>query len=387
MRKDIVMGIDVGTHKVKVVVAKIEQIGVPPRIIGTGSHTMEGMRHGYIINAEEAQRGIAKAIQYAQEESGLKSLDSTYLSIGGRGLSIKYSNGDAIVSRVNSEVTQTDIDNAIAVSEEKMARELINQKIIQTIPIAYSLDSKEVYGSPVGMHGAKVSVQVMLITIEKQHIEELKDTIENLGVRVLDTIPSPVAESVPILTKQEKIIGSALINIGAETTSLIVYEEGVPIYLKVFSIGSVDITNDLAIALKVPVEEADQIKKGVVTGSILSQKKINTTIHNRIKDIFNGVQEKLKKIDKAGILPGGIIITGGGSETEDIVEYAKTLLKLPTHISGSKLGPHTLKDNTWAAAYGLCLLGSLQSVRNDKISGTISNIYKIIRGVFGKFLP
>jgi len=357
MRKNTVVGIDIGTFYVKVVIAQIPNNGTPPHIIGTGSALSHGLRHGYITSQHDITESVKKAIAQAEKEADVK-VDRAYVSIGGVGLEDKYSQGEAIVSRANSEVSEIDTENALAEAEARISRELLNRKVIHAIPVSYLLDNKHIMGRPIGMHGSKLQVEAMFVTVLEQHLDDIIAVIEAAGVETIDIMASPIAASLVTLTKQQKMVGCALVNVGAETLSIVVFEENTPISLKVFPIGSTDITNDIALGLRVPLSEAEQLKRGVVTGDTVPQKKLDDIIGAKLKQMLSLVQDHLKKINRAGLLPAGIILTGGGSGIATLEDYAKAALKLPTETTGLKLGEQRLKDASWAVAYGLCIWGA-----------------------------
>ena len=171
MRKHIVVGIDIGTYYVKVIVAQVPHNGMPPHIIGTGSALSRGMRHGYIISQHDSVESIRKAIVQAQKEAGVK-IDRAYVSIGGIGLEDTYSHGETIVSRANSEVTDIDTENALVEAEARISRELLNRKVIHAIPVSYLLDGREVLGRPVGMSGSKLEVEALFVTVLEPHLND-----------------------------------------------------------------------------------------------------------------------------------------------------------------------------------------------------------------------
>ena len=357
MRNNVVVGIDVGTYHVKVVIGEIRSDTAPPYIIGTGSAAAHGVRHGYIISQKEVIESIKKAVAQAQNQAGVK-VERAYLSVGGVGLEDIHSRGEAIVSRANSEVSDIDLEHALADAESRIESGLTNRKVIHAIPVSYTLDGASVIGRPLNMHGSKIEVNALFITIIEQHLNDLIAAVEEAGIEAIDIMATPIAASLVTLTKQQKMVGCVLANIGAETISVVVFEENTPISLKVFPIGSTDITNDIALELRVPLSEAEQIKRGAVTGSPLPQKRVDDIMGAKLKEMFGFIQGHLKSIDRAGLLPAGIILTGGGSGIGILEDYARGTLKLPAEIAGLHLGEQRLKDATWAVAYGLCIWGA-----------------------------
>jgi cell division protein FtsA len=271
------------------------------------------------------------------------------------------SQGSTIITKADQEITEFDVERVIEESEESLAKKISpNRKIVHTIPVEYKIDKKILHGRPVGMHGEKLEVKTLSITYMEQHLNDLMQAIEDAGVEVEDVVASPLAASLVTLSQTQKIAGSVLVNIGAETVSLVVFENNLPISLKVFPIGGTDITNDIALRLKIPIEEAEQIKMGQLTGTHYSQKELEETIMARLSDIFELIEDHLKKLGKNGLLPAGIILTGGTSGIGAIEDFAKDSLKLPSKIAEINFSTsikNTIRDSSWAVAYGLCILG------------------------------
>lgn len=384
MKKSIVTGIDVGTYHVKVVIAEVGEDNAPPRIIGTGLAKSRGLRHGYIMSTGDISRSIKAALAQAQDESGVRAQEA-YNSFGGIGLEELHANGNALISRADTEVSELDLEVATKNAENSIKDKLANKKILHSIPISYYLDEVPVLGSPLGMHGSKLKVDMLFVTALEQHLNDLVATVEDTGVEVLETTAAPIAASLVTLNKLQKMAGCVLANIGAETVSLVVFEDNIPISIKVFPVGSSNITNDIALGFKISLIEAEQIKLGALTGTDYPKKKLDGILASRLKDIFKLIDSHLKDIGKAGLLPAGIILTGGGSGIVGLEDLTKSTLKLPAELASVHLGTQTLKDSTWAVAYGLCIQAA-----NDTSSGffnvksvNVSNSLKWLK----KFLP
>ncbi|MEK7607563.1 MAG: cell division protein FtsA [Patescibacteria group bacterium] len=360
MRTHIATGIDIGTHEVKVVMAESNPADEKnlAKIIGTGHAECRGLRHGYIVNSREVTRNVISAITQAEKASGVK-VKRAFISQGGMSLESVVSLGNAVTSRADTEVTDMDIEKAIHMAEKNIpGSQIINRRIIHTVPLSYKIDGKPVFGRPLGMKGNKLEAKVLFITCLSQHLDDLIETITDAGIEVLDIVASPLAASLVTLSKNQKVAGCLLANIGAETVSIVVFENNLPVSLEVFPIGSTDITNDIALGLKVTIEEAEKLKRGVLSGAEFSQKKLDEIIHARVSDIFDLIEAHLKKIDRNGLLPAGIVITGGGSNLPFIEDMAKSALKLPARIGTLSVnGKDNIKDSTWSVAYGLSILG------------------------------
>lgn len=361
MSRNISAGIDVGTSQVKVVIAEStsqsEKSGLP-RIIGVGKSESSGLRHGYIINTKDATDSIRKAIEEAERNANIK-IREAFLSVGGVSIDSTYGTGSTVVSRADQEITDIDVDKVIHSAKESLPQAFsLNQKIVHVIPLAYKVDQKDILGSPIGMKGSKLDVKVMFVSCLEGHLNDLIGAVEEAGVEVQDVMASPFAGSLPILSKTQKMAGCVLANIGAETVSIIVYENDIPIALKVFPIGSTDITHDIALGLKIDIEKAEKIKLGGSTDEKFSKKKLDEIIEARLTDIFELIENHLKKIGKSELLPAGIIISGGGSGLGTIEDIARALLKIPSRRAGlppNTSARHNVKDSGWAVAYGMCI--------------------------------
>ncbi len=355
-----ITGIDVGTYQVKVVIARHPKKAGPqslPHIIGTGYAESRGMRHGYIINESDVVKSVRAAVSQAEKAAGIE-VKRAYLSIGGIGLDEIRSYGEVITSRADSEISQIDVEKAMADSEERIQDKIPNRKVLHAIPLSFSVDNEKALGRVVGLKGTKLEVESLFITCFEQHLNDLVSAIESTGIAVDDVMASPLAGSLVMLTKAQKRAGCVLANIGAETVSIVVFENNTPISMKVFPIGSTDITNDIALGLKIPLEEAEKLKRGHSAGVTYSKRKLDEIVGARLSDIFELIDAHLKKIKRDGLLPAGIIITGGGSGIATIQDLAKASLRLPSRIATLDPGQNgKVRDASWAVAYGLCMWG------------------------------
>ncbi|MDP2651351.1 MAG: cell division protein FtsA, partial [bacterium] len=367
MARHIAVGIDIGTFQVKAVIAEEFEVSkgkesgrATPKIIGTGLAESKGLHHGYIINQTEVTRSVHSAIAQAEKASGVK-VRRAFVAIGGIGLGGVTSVGSTVISRADLEITERDMQLALEAAEAAIPHALvINRRIINTIPVEWKIDGKAVWGRVEGLKASKLEVRALYITCLEHHLDDLIKAIEGAGIEVVDVVASPIAASFVTLSKKQKKAGCLLANIGAETLSIVVFENSTPVSLEVFPIGSTDITNDIALGLKVPLEEAESIKLGSVTRSSYSKKKLEEIILARLSDMFELIEAHLKKIGRNSLLPAGIIITGGGSGLGSIKDFAETSLKLPSRVAEIHFGEEekgSPKDSVWSVAYGLAILG------------------------------
>ena len=252
MTRKITVGIDVGTYSTKVVVSEYIKEESRSAIVGTGLAESEGLRRGYIVNFDEAVKSIKKAISEAERSSRVK-IKRAYISMGGISLESLIAHGTAIVSRADGEVTELDVKKALEESEKNLG-DPKNKKILHSVPVRFKIDGEEVMGRPTGLRGLKLEVKTLFIICLEQHYEDLIEAVESAGVEVADVIASPIAAGLISLSKKQRNVGCILVNIGSETVSIVVYENDTPISLDVFPIGSADITNDMALGLKIAPE-------------------------------------------------------------------------------------------------------------------------------------
>ena len=360
-KSNIIAGIDVGTSQIKVAVIRAPQSNKErslPQLIGTGFAECRGMRNGYIVNEHDVAKSIKAAVANAEKNIGLP-IKRAFVSIGSIGIDEIESTGEIIPARADSEVTDHDIEKVTQDSEDRIVEQIPNRRILHAIPLRYRVDGELVLGKPNGMRGTKLEVDTLFITTYEQHLQELTKAVEQAGVSVEDVMAAPLAASFVLVNKAQKRAGCVLANIGAETVSIVVFEDFLPISVKIFPIGSADITNDLALGLKIPIEEAEKAKRGGMTSTTVPKKKIDEIMSARITDIFELIDNHLKKIKKDGLLPAGIILTGGGSNLLITQDIAKQTLNLPARFANLEFNKNTkIKDSSWTVAYGLCLLGA-----------------------------
>lgn len=388
MAERIIAGIDVGTYQVKVVVVRCSKRGDHslPQIIGTGYAESRGLRNGYIINETDVVRSVRSAVLQAEKSAG-EEVKRAYVSINSIGIDEIRSHGEVITSRADSEITQADLDKAVQDSEERIIEHIPNRKILHAIPLSYSVDGEKVLGRPHGMKGTKLEVEALFITTFEQHLNDLVSAIESVGIAVEDVMVAPLAASFVMLSKAQKRAGCVLANIGAETVSIAVFENNTPVSLKVFPIGSNDITNDIALGLKIPLEEAEKIKRGGMSSAAYSKRRLDEIIAARLTDIFELIDAHLKKIRRDGLLPAGVIITGGGSGIATVQDLAKAALRLPSRIATLDPGQNgKIRDASWAVAYGLCMWGASDDEEGSAV-GIAKKARSSIMEWISQFLP
>lgn len=388
MARRIATGIDIGTHQTKVVI--VEEVATPEgpqiHIIGTGMAETAGMRHGYVVDLNDATASILAAKKQAESVARIP-IRSGFLAVGGVSLDETRGESETVISRADQVITDLDIEKVRSGARAAAEPNFLNRKVLHEIPLAWKVDGHKVLGEPLGMRGTKLEGEFLFITCLAQHAEQLTTAVENADIEVIDRMASPLAGSYVTLTKDQKMKGCVLANIGAETVSIVVYDEGLPVSAKVFPIGSTNITDDLALGFKISLEDAERIKLGRLTGNMYPRKKVDEIVATRFRAMFELIDKHIKSLGRKHSLPAGIVLTGGGAGTGSISDIAKGTLNLPSRIADIRLTSDTkIKDATWAVAYGLALWGLTGDTEPAK-KNAFGDIGKSIREFIAQFMP
>lgn len=383
-------GIDVGTHYVKVVLAAApEHIDAPMQILGTATSAAKGVRHGYVVDVKEAARSIRDAVLRASQ-AARTPIKNARIAVGGVSLEEVRSTADITLTASGGIVTPHEMERVLAESEKRASSRLANRMVVHVIPLEYRLDGIPVQGRPLGLQGTKLSADTLLVTMLAQHHDDLIEAVEAAGVEVDGIMASPLAASLVTLTKAQKTAGVILANLGAETLSTVVFDNDIPISLKVFPHGASDITNAIALSFQVPLAEAEQLKRGAVTGSSVTPAKIANTSKTELKKMLTLVGAHLKAIKRDRLLPAGIVLTGGGASMSLAADVAKTTLKLPSQVGVPVMSARaSTLDATWAVALGLCRWGFAEERigRSHQLGDIVERMLSAVRNAFRSLLP
>ena len=372
----ILVGLDVGTTTIRVVVGKREEQEKFPSIIGVGEAPSTGIRKGVIVDIEEAVSSISKALEKAERMTGIP-IERAVVSVGGAHVRSLESHGVIAVSRADGEITENDILRVIDASQAIQIP--TNREILHVIPKYFSLDGQPGIKDPLGMTGIRLEVDSQIIEASVPFIKNLTKCVMQAGVDIDDLVLGPLASAQAVLTKRQKELGVVLIELGGGTTGVVVFEETELVHTSILPVGAGHITNDLAIGLRTSVDVAETIK--IEYGTAFSQmtkkgeeidlskldkneegkvsrKHTAEIIQARLEEIFTMVQKELKEIGRDGQLPAGAILTGGGSKMEGVAELAKKELRLPVQI-GFPTNISTIIDRvddpSYSTAVGLVL--------------------------------
>lgn len=383
---DLIVGIDIGSSYIRAV-GCIHEEGVRfPAVISSYKKSIEGVERGVITGKDEVTQAVIEAINKIEDEVG-RSATYTLVSLGALLLSSHHANGHTQVSRGDAQVTDLDIENAIK-DATRGVPDIRNKSVVHTIPIKYKLDGNDVLGDAIGVRGNRLEVKTLFVTYPLKAMNLFKEVLEEAGVQVTDIVAGPIAESIPLLTKKQKTAGALLLNIGSGVTSVLVYENNIPLLVSTIPVGGDDITKDIALGLKITLEEAEDIKCGR-TAPHYSIRKVEEIIEARLEDLCVKINKELDRIHRRELLPAGVIVCGGSTSIPRLENVLRNELKLPIKVTNNELARLTndkLRDTSWARVYGLTFLAP-----NDKDMDVFKEVFTAffarIKRVFSQFLP
>jgi len=374
-KNHLIAALDIGTQDIKVLVVQKKGNDEKLDVISQIKENSSGVRKGVVTEPSEVSNILQILLSKVKSDIG-KRISSVYININGNHLFSSLSHGLVSVSRADRQISETDVQRVL--QEAKTISLPSNKEIFTAHAKEFIVDGQSGVKEVTGLQGVRLEAEVLVLGGFSPYLKNLTQAVLNSGFNIShisDMTPSPIAASRACLTDKQKEIGVALVDIGAGTTGLAVFEERGLTHLAVLPIGSENITKDIAIGLKTDIEVAERIKVeygtcqkgrevkekidiGEEEPLVFSQKQLADIIEPRVSEIFKEVNKELKKISREKLLPGGIVLTGGGAKIPGIVELAKKELKLPCRV-GKIQGFSGLKDDpSWATICGLVLGGS-----------------------------
>ncbi|MBI2327202.1 cell division protein FtsA [Candidatus Curtissbacteria bacterium] len=392
MSKDkVIVGIDVGSSKITTIIATIQNES-QVNIIGVSSVPSRGLRKGQVVDIDEAVTSITQSLESSERMAGY-SVGASFVSVDGIHIDSQNSKGVVAVSERNGEISAEDVTRVV---EAARAISLpSSREILHVIPRYFVVDSQSGIKDPIGMNGVRMEVETHIVTGAATAFRNIAKCISQVGVDVEGMVFSGLASSYSVLTDTEKELGVILVDFGGGTTDICVFTDGAPAYCSVLPIGARNVTNDLAIGLRISLESAEKIKlalsqppKIAVESSAngkaqdkkepdnldisglgieedlrqVSRKTLSDgIIKPRIREIINMVKLELQKSGATGLTPSGVVLTGGGASTVGMIDIAKQELGMPVRL-GLPQGATGLVDEiaspAFAAALGLVIYGT-----------------------------
>jgi cell division protein FtsA len=412
----IIAGIELGSSKIATVIAQVQvnptTLETSVSVVGVAASESRGIRKGQIVDIEEAVESTISSVEAAERMAGY-NLESAYLALGGAHLHSQNSHGVVAVSDPDGEISADDIDRVVEAASAISLPQ--SREIIHVLPREFVVDGEAGVKDPVGMTGVRLEVETHIVTAAAAAIKNMGKALNEVGVEIEDLVFSGLAGAYSSLSSTEKELGCALVDVGGGTTSIAAFIDGALSYSSVIPVGARNVTNDLAIGLRVSLESAEKIKialseeaakktkikpdesvdefdlaeLGVGEAKKVSKKTlVEGIVRPRLNEVFTMVRIELEKAGVINRIPSGVVITGGGAETVGVMDSAKRMLSLPVRI-GKPKGVGGLIDDVINPAFsvpvGLILYGAAHEPK-ERLS-SLTNRFKFPSiGIAGKLI-
>ncbi len=378
-RSLVVASLDIGSSRIRTVVGIQEEGNPIPNIIGVGFAQATGLRKGSVIDVEETINSISSSLEDAERMAG-EPVNHVFLGIGGATLDSINSKGVIAVGKAENEISEEDVDRVIQAAQAVSIPS--NRRILRIIPKTFTVDEQKGIKYPVGMTGIRLEVETHIVTGFEPIIKNIEKCVLQSGVDIDDIIPTSLAPAEAVLSKRQKELGVVVIDIGCGGTSVCVFEDGATVHSAVIPVGGENVTNDVAIGIRTSIDTAEKIK--IEYGSVLpedvndresidlsllsklethvvSKKQVCEIIEARYHEILLLVKDELANINRDGMLPAGVVLTGGASKIPGIIDLARETLNLPAQLGFPQNYDGVvdkIDDPSYATAIGLLIWGS-----------------------------
>ncbi|HHE76409.1 MAG TPA: cell division protein FtsA [Candidatus Parcubacteria bacterium] len=398
-KSHIITALDIGSSAIRMISIARNADGDHFEVLSQGKEESLGVRRGVVVDSLKVAEIISKLKEKSEKDIGSK-IESVYTNINGSHLFCVPSRGLVSVSRADQKISEEDVERVVQAS--KAISLSSNQEIIDVFPRSFIVDEGQKVKNAVGMDGVRLEAEVLALCGFSPYIKNLNQAVLNTSFQFNTLVPSYLAAAKAVLLPREKELGVCVLDIGAGTTNLAVFEEENLIHAAVFPVGSANITNDLAICLKTDIDTAEKIKlefapllnnrnkaeKKIKIEAdeplVFSKKMLADIIEARILEIFDWALKELKKISRHRTLPAGVVLTGGGAKLPGIKELAKNRFKLPSRIGIQSVFADFREDPSLSTLCGLALEGAeAEDIQEGSGNGIINKLKKI----FSVFIP
>ncbi|MBA3778611.1 MAG: cell division protein FtsA [Chloroflexi bacterium] len=377
-REAVLVAIDVGTSKAVALIGEVTASGAL-NIIGKGAPPSSGLKKGIVINIDQTVSSISQAIDQAERLSGYK-LESAFVSVGGNHVESQNSRGAVAVSGPRKEVSREDVARATEVA--RAVNIPSSREILHVLPRGYTVDGQEGVKDPLGMSAVRLEVETHIVHASGTAVQNLSKCVQQAGVRIDELVAAPLAAAEAVLSDTEKDLGVAVADIGAGTTDLALFMDGSPFHTVVIPIGGANVTNDMAIGLKTSLQVAEDLKVrhgtsdlrsvqpdqmltvetiGDEAGRQIAQADLAAIIEARMRELFERIGDEISMAGHGGVLPAGVVLTGGAAQLTGAAELGREVLQMPVRVA-APAGVGGLVDNLLNPAYstsiGLLLWGA-----------------------------
>lgn len=402
MKSNILTAIDIGTSAIMGVSARRDPKTGEVEILGKSLCPCLGVRCGEVSKPEYVAGAIRQIVDDLSAQSGYK-IREAMTGVSGNHLFVVPSNGLISVSRADQRISQEDVNRVI--SAARAIQLPFNKEIMEVIPRDFVVDGEAGIKNPAGLNGLRLEVKTLLVCNFLPAYENLLKAFSGAGVHLMGAMPSPLAASRAVLSQEQKELGVILMDVGAGTTSVAIFEKGDLKDFAILPLGSANITNDIALGLRTEIQTAEQIKQAFATLDIdkkdkkpiislpenslsFTKKFLQGIVQARVGEIFSETERYLRKAVSQNQLPCGIVLTGGGSNLPGVVEFAKENFKLPCRL-GTIKNFADLKGGEYAVCAGLLLSGFEPEEQNHYVQQerTRRSIVDKIKGIVHSFLP
>ncbi len=387
---NMIVGLDIGTSKVVAIVGEVKTDG-SLNIVGIGSHRSRGLKKGTVVNIESTVGSIQRAIEEAELMAGCR-IHSVYAGIAGS--HIRSMNSHGIVAIRDREVTRADIDRVIDAAQAVAIP--ADQRVLHILPQEYIIDSQEGVKEPLGMSGVRLEAKVHLVTCAINAVQNIEKCIKRCGLQTEEIILEQLASSYAVLTDDEKELGVCMVDIGGGTTDIAIFTEGAIRHTGVIPIAGDQVTNDIAMALRTPTDNADELKikyacaltqlasagemikvpgVGDRPARELSRQALAEVVEPRYDELFTLVKAELQRSGYENLLAAGVVMTGGTSKMEGVIELAEEIFHMPVRIGmpqGVKGLADIVRNPIYSTGVGLLLYGMRQQQHQERSHHPVS---------------
>ncbi len=404
--KKLIVGLDIGTSKVVAIVGEVNH-GDRIDIIGIGSHPSRGLKKGVVVNIESTVQSIQRAVEEAELMAGCQ-IHSVFTGIAGS--HIKSLNSHGIVAIRDTECNAQDVERVIDAA--KAVAIPADQKILHVLPQEFVIDNQEGIREPIGMSGVRLEAKVHMVTGAVSAAQNIVKCVKRCGLETDDIILEQLASAYSVLTEDEKELGVCLVDIGGGTTDIAIFTEGAIRHTAVIPIAGDQVTNDIAVALRTPTQHAEDIKikyacalrqltsledtievpgDGDRAPRRLSRQTLAEVVEPRYEELFTLIQAELRRSGFEEIIPAGVVLTGGSSKMEGLIELAEEVfhmpvrLGMPQYVKGLS---DVVRNPIYATGVGLLLYGHQQtkdSHYSQRKTGSFSSVLQRMKDWFSGF--
>ncbi|MDD3645842.1 MAG: cell division protein FtsA [Candidatus Gracilibacteria bacterium] len=404
-----ITSIDIGSSRIRTIIGSfLKDDNENFVVLGVGNSASTAMRKGNILDMEDFKDNLDKSLLEAEKMAG-EQITGAYVSFNSSSYDVIVNKGVIAIS--GDEISPEDVDRVLDMA--KSGVDMPNKEILKVIPEYFVVDLEDGVKNPVGMSARKLEVVAHIFTMNSNVLNNIKKAIGDVGIEILDIYPNLLNSPEGVLSKRQKELGVVCVDMGASTTGVTVYEEGVLIHSAVIPLGGDNVTNDIALGARVSIDVAERLKIeyseiisdeinfkdktldlrkiGLIDEGEISLQYLSSIVSARYEEILQYVKKELSAIGKDGMLPEGAVLVGGASKEKGLIELSRDILKLPSFIGipsiNDELVDTTINDPSFAAVVGNLLLANKYGVEHHGFSINFKGILNSIAKIFKKIMP